>query len=204
VIKENVLKAIKELRESSKKRKFPQSIDLIVNLKEYDLKKHENKFIDDVILPNGRGKDIRVVVFSDTIKTDKADIIGGDELMKMSKREARNLVKKTEFFLAEPKLMPVVGKILGQFIGPRGKLPKIVSGDVDLMIKNYEKSVRIRVKDAPVIQCLIGKESMSDGQLTENIEAIMQFLEKRLPKGKNNIGKVLLKFTMSKLVKVEI
>lgn len=204
MIKENVLKAIKELRESSKKRKFPQSIDLIVNLKEYDLKKHENKFIDDVILPNGRGKDIRVVVFSDTIKTDKADIIGGDELMKMSKREARNLVKKTEFFLAEPKLMPVVGKILGQFIGPRGKLPKIVSGDVDLMIKNYEKSVRIRVKDAPVIQCLIGKESMSDGQLTENIEAIMQFLEKRLPKGKNNIGKVLLKFTMSKLVKVEI
>jgi large subunit ribosomal protein L1 len=204
---EKILNAVKQLREKAAKRNFSQSIDLVVSLKELDLKKGENKFTDDVVLPNGRGKEASVIVFSDTIKdAGEAQIFTGEDLNNLAKntRSAKKLVGSTEFFLSEPKLMPVIGKVLGQFVGPRGKLPKIISGDVKGVVKNLRKSVRVRIKDAPVIQCLIGKEDMKDEEIAENVEAVLNFLEKKLPKGKNNIGKLMLKTTMGHPVKIDL
>jgi large subunit ribosomal protein L1 len=203
---EKIKSAIKELREKSGKRKFSQSFDLIISLKEFDLKKAENKFTEEVVLPHGKGRESSVVVFGDNIKEPGTDVFTTEqvnELMK-NKRKAKKLVSSTDFFLAEAKLMPVVGKVLGQYVGPRGKLPKIITGDVKTMVKNYKKSVRIRVKDAPVIQTIIGKEDMKDEEISENAEAILNFLQTKLPKGKNNIGKVMMKMTMSKPMKIEV
>jgi len=203
---EKILKAIKEAREKSKKRRFSQTFDLVVSLMEFDLKNPENKFTEDVILPHGRGEDARVVVFSDNIKGDGFDVITNTDLQNLakSKRTSKTLVKQTDFFLAEPKLMPVVGKVLGAYIGPRGKIPKILTGDVKTLVKNYKKAVRIRIKDSPVIQCLVGNEKMKDEEIVENIEAVMKFLETKLPKGKMNVGKIHLKLTMGQPVKVEM
>lgn len=204
---EKILSAIKQLRETGSKRNFSQSIDLIVSLREFDLKKSENKFADEVVLPHGRGKEANIVVFSDTIKdAGEASILTGEDLNSLAKnkRSAKKLVSATDFFLSEPKLMPVIGKILGQFVGPRGKLPKLVADDVKAVVKNLRKSVRVRVKDAPVVQCLVGKENMKDEEIAENAEAVLKFLEIKLPKGKTNIGRVMLKTTMSKPVKIEM
>lgn len=205
-MKDKILAVIKELREKSKKRKFPQTFDLIISLKEIDLKKPESKFLEEVALPHGRGEDAKVAVFSDTVKEiEGAEVFAGNylDLLARNKRAAKRLVKQTDFFLSEPKLMPAIGKVLGQFIGPRGKLPKLVAGDVEAMVKNYRKSVRVRVKDSPVIQCLVGKEDMKDEQIAENVEAVVKFLETKLPKGKNNIGKIFLKLTMSEPIEVK-
>lgn len=204
---EKILSAIKQLREKSNKRNFSQSIDLIVSLREFDLKKTENKFVEEVVLPHGRGKEASIIVFSDTIKdAGEAQIFTGEDLSSLAKnkRKAKKLVSSTDFFLSEPNLMPVIGKVLGQYVGPRGKLPKLVAGDVKVVVKNLRKSVRVRVKDAPVIQCLVGKEDMKDEEVAENAEAVLKFLETKLPKGKNNIGRVMLKTTMSKPVKIEL
>jgi len=203
---EKILNAIKQLREKSGKKEFSQSVDLIVSLKEFDLKKPENKFTDEVILPHGKGRESSVIVFADNIKDVGTEILTTEEVndLAKNKRKAKKLVANTDFFLAEAKLMPVVGKVLGQFVGPRGKLPKIITGDAKALVKNYKRAVRVRVKDTPVIQTIIGKEDMKDQELAENMEAVLQFLEKRLPKGKNNIGKVMMKLTMSKPMKVEI
>jgi len=205
-MRENILKAIKELREKSKKRKFSQTFDLVVNLKEVDTKKPENKFTEDVVLPHGRGEEAKVVVFSDSAKDLKCDVLGSEDLEKLSKnkREAKKLSQRSAFFLAEPKLMPTVAKVIGQYVGPKGKLPKIISGDVKSLVENYKKSVRIRIKDSPVIQCLIGQENMKDEDIAENIEAVLKSLEAKLPKGKNNINKIFVKLTMSRPVKVEM
>lgn len=203
---EKILAKVKELKEKSKKRNFSQTFDLIVSLKEFDIKKPENKFTEDIVLPNGRGKEASVVIFSDSTKDTDLKIYTNDMIQSLAKnkRAAKNLVKQTDFFLAEAKLMPVVGRILGAFVGPKGKMPKLVTGDVKSLVKNYKKSVRIRVKDSPVIQCLIGKEDMKDEQVVENIETVLKFLETKLPKGKNNIDKVSLKLTMGNPINLEV
>lgn len=205
-MREKILQAIKELKENSKKRNFSQTFDMIVLLKEVDLKKPENKISDEIFLPNGFGEEVSIKIFSDTIRPEGVEAISSTELARIAKdkRAAKKLVKETEFFLAEPKLMPVVAKSLGQIMGPRGKLPKVIAGDVKSVIQNLKKSVKFRVKDSPVIQFKVGKESMDDEDVAENIEAAVKHLENKLPKGKSNISKVMLKLTMSKPVKVEI
>lgn len=206
MVNPKILEAIKELRQNSKKRNFTQSVELIVNLKEIDIKKPEDRFSEDIILPNGRGKDAKVVIFSDEIKDLGLDveIIDSAKLQRMSKREAKKLARDVDFFLAEPRLMPTIGKVLGQYIGPRGKLPKIISGDIKAMVENYKKSIKIKVKDAPVVQCLVGNESMSDEKIAENIESVLNFLENKLPKGKRNIKKILIKLTMGQPFEVKV
>jgi large subunit ribosomal protein L1 len=205
-VTEKILEAIKELREKSKKRNFLQTFDLIINLKEFDGKKPENKINEDFVLPHGKGEEAKVVIFSDTIKEAKAEILRSFDLEKLAKdkRSLRKLAKSTDFFLAEPQLMPLIGKTLGQFLAPKGKMPKIISGDVEKMVENYKKSVKIRIKDSPVIQCAVGKENMKDEEIAENILAIINFLKEKLPKGAGNIGKVLLKLTMSKPVEIKV
>jgi large subunit ribosomal protein L1 len=177
---------------------------LIVILKEFDTKKSENKFTEDVLLPKGRGKPANVVVFSDTVKDLDCEIINSSELegLGKNKREAKRLAASTQFFLAEAPMMPLIGKSLGQFLAPRGKMPKIVAGNIAPLVKTLKNSVRIKVKDSPVIQCLVGKEDMKDEDIEVNIDAVLHFLETKLPKGKHNIGEVLLKFTMSGPVKM--
>lgn len=203
---EKILQTVKELKEKSKKRKFPQTFDLIVALKEFDIKKPENKFTEDVVLPHGRGKEAEIVVFSDSAKDAGCKVLNTEDVNKLikTKREAKRLVSTTDFFLAEPKLMPVIGKVLGMYLAPRGKMPKMFTGEIKSLVKNYKKSVRVRIKDSPVIQCLVGKEDMKDEEVVENIEEIIKALQAKLPKGKNNIGKMMLKLTMGKPLKLEV
>lgn len=205
-MKEKILDAIKELRISSKKRRFVQSFDLIISLKDYDIRKAENKFIEDVVLPHGRGEDAKVVVFSDTLKDLGCEILTSKdiEFYLKNRREAKKLVKETDFFLAEPALMVLVGKAFGQFMGTRGKMPKIITTDASKMVENYKRVTRIKVRDSPVIQCLVGNENMKDEEIAENIEAVLKAVQLRLPKGKQNIKEVLLKLTMSKPVKIKV
>jgi large subunit ribosomal protein L1 len=206
-VKEKILTTIKELREKSKKRNFPQTFDLIVSLKEFDINKPENRFSEDVVLPHGRGVEAEVIVFSDSVKDVDCKVLTTEDLNKLAKnkRAAKKLTGNTNFFLAEPKLMPLIGKVLGAYLGPRDRMPKLIAGEnVKTMVKNYKKSVRIRVKGSPVIQCLIGKENMKDEEIVENVEAVVKGLEMKLPKGRRNIRKLLLKFTMGEPRKIEV
>jgi len=202
---QKILEAIKELRKVSSKRNFNQSFDLIVNLKEFDTKKSENKINEEFVLPHGRG-DVKVVVFSDTLKGLECEVLTSKDVENLAKnkRAARKFIKETDFFLAEASMMPLIGKHLGQFLAPRQKMPKVISGNVESMIKNLKKSVRIVVKSSPVIQCIVGKEDMKDEEICENIESLLKHLEAVLPKGKRNVKNVLLKLTMSKPVEIKV
>ncbi len=204
-MEESVLEAVKKAREVAKKRNFSQTFDLIVNLKFIDLKKPENRINEILFLPKGRGKNAKIVVFSDSIKDPEIKVYKSSDIERLgtNKRALKKLVKETDFFLAEPKLMPIVGKNLGRVLAPRGKMPTVIAGDVKQMIKRYENSVRLKVKDSPVVQCMVGTEGMKDEDVSENIRAVLEFLEKRLPKGRNSIGEVMIKLTMGKPVKIQ-
>jgi large subunit ribosomal protein L1 len=201
-----LLESIKKARKS-KKRNFNQTFDLIINLKEIDLKKAENKIDEYFILPKGVGKGVSITLFSDTAKKiEGCKIIKGSEIENLGKKKKllKKLISETDFFLSEPKLMPVVGKHLGKFLAPRGMMPKPIAGDVNKIIEGVKKSVRIVVNKQPIIHTVVGSEKMDDRDIEENIKSIFSFLEKKLPRGKNNIKNVYLKTTMGHPVKIEV
>ena len=100
--------------------------------------------------------------------------------------------------------MPLVGRALGSFLGPRGKMPTPVppNAAIDQVVAGHRTMVRVRMREQPVLQCRVGTESMADDKLTENILAVTSRIEQKLDRGIKNVGEILLKATMSKPVKI--
>ena len=212
VSKDAIAKAIADMKEKSPKRKFGQSVELAVKLRELDLKRPESRINESVELPTAASKDVKVAVIAGgdlaiRAKNAGADlVIGREDLDKMGreKKEARKLAQKYDFFVAEAPLMPQVGKSLGQMLGPRGKMPTPVppTAPIDDVIKRQRKMARLKMKDQPVIQVKVGTEDMPNDVLVQNIQTVISRLEAKLEKGTKNISKVSVKTTMGPLVKV--
>jgi large subunit ribosomal protein L1 len=212
VSKDAIAKAIADMKGKAEKRKFNQSVELAVKLRELDLKRPESRINESLELPTPASKDVKVAVIAGgdlavRAKNAGADlVIGRDELDKMGreKKEARKLAQKYDFFVAEAPLMPLVGKSLGQMLGPRGKMPTPVppTAPIDDVIKRQRRNVRLKMKDQPVIQVKVGTEDMPDDVLVQNIQTVISRLEAKLEKGAKNISAVSVKTTMGPLVKV--
>ena len=139
-------------------------------------------------------------------KKAKADrVMNGDEVNALGgkKRESRKFINKYDFFLADTKLMPVVGKVLGQLLGPRGKMPTPVpfNAPIDSFLERFRSSIRVRVKNALSAACKIGDESMEDEDIVSNANAVINAIEKKLPNGDKNIKKIIVQTTMGKPIK---
>jgi len=212
--KDEVSRALGELRKSITKKKFAQSIDLVVRLREVDLKKPENRINETIALPNPPEKGLKVCVIASgdlatRAKSAGADmLIGRQELDDISKdkKAARKLAQEYDFFIAEAPLMPLVGRALGSFLGPRGKMPTPVppNAPIEQVVANHRKMVRVRMREQPVLQCRVGTETMADEKLAENIQAVVSRIEQKLERGFKNIGEILVKGTMSKPVKISL
>lgn len=214
VSKDSIAKALAEARAKTEKRKFNQSIELAVKLREIDLKKPESRINENLELPTPADKEVKVAVIAGgdlatRARAGGADIvIGREDLDKLGreKKAARKLAQNYDFFIAEAPLMPQVGKALGQMLGPRGKMPTPVppTAPIDDVIKRHRRNVRLRMKDQQVIQCKIGTEDMPDDALIQNIQTVLSRLETKLEKGPKNISSVAIKATMGPLVKIAL
>lgn len=198
--KMKLTEAIVQLK--NEKRKFIQSFDLVISLKNIDLKKPENRIQKEVILPHGRGKDIEIGIISESISgaMDKKFI---ESLT--TPKEMKKIAKKYDFLLCEMPLMQLVGKTMGRYLAPVGKMPSPIPPqmkNIEQLVATKRNSVRIKVKDSPLIQIPVGIQSMADEHVKENTEKVLSELEKFLPKGKNQIRDIYLKLTMSKPVKI--
>ena len=211
--KDQLLTALAELRKGETKRGFTQSVELLVKLREIDLKKPENRLNESIELPNSLEKETKVCVIASgdlatRARAGKADlVVAREELdaLGKDKKATRKLVSEYDFFIAEAPLMPLVGKTIGPILGPRGKMPTPVppNAPIDQIIKGHRKLIRIRVRDQPVVQCRIGTEQMSDEKIAENALAVFNRIETRLERGAKNIGRVLIKTTMGTPVKLQ-
>lgn len=201
-MREEILRALEKCREISTRRNFVQTFELLVKLKEIDLKKPENRIDEDVVLPH-QFRETRIVVFSDKRQAKDAKVLGSKQIEKLTKREIKKLARETDFFLADPELMPLLGKRLGKILAPRGKIPRVIRGSYEKMLEDYKKAVRIRTKDSPAVQCPVGNEKMQDEKVAENVETLLKFLQEKLPKGRKNLGKILLKLSMGRPVEVK-
>jgi large subunit ribosomal protein L1 len=214
VNKNNILKAIKESREKSKQRKFSQSFDLIVNLKNFDVKK-EAKVEDFITLPHGRGKEAKVCALVGSEMKDQAKacdkVVLIDNFSKYKKpRESRKLARSYDFFIGQATIMPQIAQTFGKYFGPIGKMPnpkggQIVPPNLNLasLVQKFRKTSKIIVAKVPIASCRIGDEKMDDEKLTENIITAIEHIEQALPNGKQNIRNILIKTTMGAPVKIE-
>ncbi len=202
-----IIEALKKAKEKSKKRNFSQTWDLIVNLKNIDLTKPENRFSGAIILPNKKGKKTEVCVIADSsineVKKLGVKYLTKDDLKKIKKTEVKKLADQYDYFLGEVTLMPQIGKILGPVLGPRGKMPKPFppNANIKSMIESGEKTFNVNVK-IPIIQGAVGSEEMKEEEVAENIKTILNFIEGKLPKGKQQIKNIFVKLTMGAPVKV--
>ncbi len=214
VPKETISKAISEVRTKTEKRKFNQSIELAVRLREIDFKKTESRIGENLELPTPTSKDVKVAVvaggdLATRARAAGADlIIGKEDLDKIGKekKQARKIAQNYDFFVAEAPLMPLVGKTLGQILGPRGKMPTPIppTAPIDDIIKRFRRNVRLKMKDQAVVQCKVGTEDMTDDALVQNIQTVISRLEAKLEKGPKNIKSIAIKASMGPPVKIPI
>lgn len=199
--------ALAELRKNEKK-KFSQSVDLIVNLKGVDMKRDNVSTV--IALPN-KFKDKKVCGFLNN-RTELVKTITKLDFPKYKeKKDLRKLVKEYDAFIASAPLMASVATTFGKVLGPAGKMPSpqlgVIMQENDNAIKDLlekiSRSIKIKAKEAS-IKVVIAKEDMSDDKILENIKTAYNGIVEALPTKKENIKNVMIKLTMSKPVKVEM
>ncbi len=208
----NLLAAVKEVKDKSTERKFSQSIDLAINLQNIDMKKPEGRIQERIELPHSIGKEMNVCVIATGGMALKAKKAGASlvlekaalEALMGDKKKQKDLAKNYNLFIAEAPLMPLVGKILGASLGPRGKMPTPVPPNADIkeQIARHQKMVLVRMRGQPVIQCRVGREDMKDEEIAENVQAVVRRIESKLKRGIQNFKSVYLKTSMGSSVKV--
>lgn len=208
-----ILAAVREAKEKSEKRKFNQSVELVLGLREVDMKSSEGKIQEIVELPFSPAKTNRICVIGGgemAMKARKANadlVIERAELDGLAgrKKELRKIAADNDFFIAEAPLMPLVGKVLGPVLGPRGKMPVPVppTADIASLLAKHRKTVIVKVRNQPLMQCRIGTEDMKEEELTENIQAVLRVLEGKLKRGMKNIKFASIKTSMGKPVRIK-
>ncbi|MCH7568229.1 MAG: hypothetical protein IIA87_02300 [Nanoarchaeota archaeon] len=200
-------KALEELRKE-KKRKFEQTVDLVVNLKGINLRRDNIALV--INIPH-KVKDKKVCGFL-TKKNELVETITKPEFQKYKdKKILKGLVDDFDFFIANASLMPAVATTFGKDLGPAGKMPSpqlgIITQEtpevIKTLLKKISKSIKIRAKETS-IKIAAGKENMKDEEIIDNIKAIYNAIVNALPTKKENVKNVLLKFTMSKPIEVDM
>lgn len=205
-----------------KVRKFDESIDLIINLKDLNLNDPKQRIDKEILLPNNNitsDKPNVCVIASDEILLEARNLgletIDNDGLVQLNNEEKKvkkKFVKKYNFFIVEDKMMPSVARYLARFLGPLGKMPKpfpsgygIISSpdDLKIAIERYLKIIRIQLKKQLLIQVKIGKKSMEEDRVFENLKAVVDYIADQMPHRYNNIKSMFLKTTMGHPIKID-
>ena len=140
-----------------------------------------------VVLPNGTGRKIKVLVFAKGAKLDEAqaagaDYVGGDELIPRIQNEGW---LDFDVVVATPDMMGIVGR-LGKILGPKGLMPNPKAGTVTMDVAKAIADIKAgkveyRLDKANIIHVPLGKASFSAEQLTENFTALIEAVAKARP-----------------------
>ena len=211
VDKTQIISAVTAAMEQAPKRKFQESIDITINLKHVDMAQPKNRIDETILLPQAMGvKKIAVLGKGDIVSQARNSgvdiIIGPEEIERLggAPREARKLAGQYDYFLAETAVMPLVGRWLGQRLGPRGKMPQPIpmGQDITPIVERLRNSVKIRSKDRLNMSVNIGNTAMGADAVSENVDAVLKRVIGRLENGELNVRSVYVKTTMGPAVKV--
>ena len=208
-MEDDVKRAVKELKNT--KRNFVQSVEVSITLRDLDFKQPESRIRTEVALPKGRGKPTQIGVFAEgdmaqQAKKQKLDVYSKDDIEELGKnrKKAKQIAETHEFFVAQADLMPLIGRMLGPVLGRRNKMPKPIPpvAPLEPLVTKLRDTVAMDSKNNPVVHCYVGTEKMSEDDLAENALAVINTVERMLPRGEGNISSIYMKTSMGKPVRV--
>ncbi|MBI4210345.1 MAG: hypothetical protein HY544_02455 [Candidatus Diapherotrites archaeon] len=211
-----VLQALQYAKALSKKRKFEQSIEMVLNFKGIDFKKAESRIDLDVRLPHATGRQAAVKSlvfvkdpnFAEEIKGKATRIIMDADIPALKKKDVDMFIRDYNVFLAEGASILAVAKHLGQQLAPKGRMPKPIQPSVASLeqalrsVSTYTKITNKKGKFMPVIHAVVGKESFKENEVAENIMEIYNAVVNAIPAKEGGIKSVYVKLTMGKPIKV--
>ena len=212
-MKNNIQTAIEEALNSAPERKFTESVEISFNLKDIDLKNPANCIQEEIRLPNGRGKPVKIAMFASGEMATKARAAGIDiidpstiEDLGGNRQRARKLANSIDFFLAEIPHMGTVGRFLGVVLGPRGKMPRPVPPALDpaMIAATLKDTAVVRSRDRMTFHSPVGSREQSLDELTDNAFAIWRRVTGKLERGAGNIRSCYVKTSMGPAVKVVV
>ncbi len=206
-----------------KVRKFDETVDLVINVRDVDIKNPNNRIDQELLLPhpikgNFSKEKVCFIVKDDmeiSLKKMGYNIINPgmlDDLQKQSKKEKKAVANKYDYFVARADLMRNLAKVLARFLGQQQKMPRpqpkgfgVIKPNENLenYITKLNRIIKISMKKQLLIQLKFGKKSQEFKELKDNLDSILSFVKNHLPNGNNNIGSIYIKTTMGKAVKVE-
>jgi large subunit ribosomal protein L1 len=212
-VDKTTVQAVHQALEESKKldRKFKQTIDLVITLKNIDLNEAKNRIEEEILLPHGRGHEAKIAIFASgelALKSKKLVdlLIKPEEIEDLAKDKKgfKKIVDQHDFFIAEAPLMPTIGKTLGVVLGPRGKMPRPVPPQIDItgIANNLRKTIKVRTKSNKTFHAIAGLEDMDEKHIAANIDAILKRVESKLERGRQNIGSAYIKTSMGPSIRI--
>lgn len=203
---EEAVKLVKERATA----KFDETIEVALNLGVDP--RHADQMVRGVVeLPNGSGRSVRVAVFAKDAKADEAkeagaDLVGAEDLMETVQGGTIDFDR----CIATPDMMPLVGR-LGKVLGPRNLMPNPKVGTVTTDIAEAVKAakggaVEFRVEKAGIVHAGVGKASFSEEQITGNVQAFLNAVQKARPTGAKGtfIKRIALSSSMGPGVKIDV
>lgn len=212
-MEENIKNAIKEAIENAPERKFVESIDIQFTIKDVDLKNPTNRIKEEVRLPSGRGRDVRIAMFAAGEAATRAreagiHVITPPEIEELggNKGHAKKIGNQFDFFLSEVPHMGLIGRYLGTVLGPRGKMPRPVPPTLDpaAIATGLKTTVVVKSGDKMTFHSTIGTVGQSQEELLANAMEVYNRVIGRLERGAGNIRSLFIKTTMGPSTRVEV
>lgn len=213
--KKQIIEQLQTIKADMKERKFTQTVELIVNLKDLNLKNPDEQveFFTQIPHPFKKLKICAIVggeLQDEAKKVCDLTITQGDlDNYKKDKVATKKLASEYDYFIAQANIMGQIAGVFGRVLGPRGKMPNPKAGCVvppkgalGPLYERLQKTVKISAKKFPVIQLAVGKADMKDEEVAENVLYLYDQIVHHLPKEHHNVRGAVLKLTMSKPVKL--
>lgn len=206
--------AVEDAIRKAKRRRFVQSVEVIMVLRGIDLQKPENRINMAVPLPNPiPNKPAKIAAFAHGAFELAAKEAGVDQIINReqidalagNKRQMRKLAKTYDFFITTPDLMPLLGRVIGPIFGPRGKMPEVVPPNTDVrsVVDRLRRSVRVRMRAEPSVKTRVGSEVMEPLQVAENIAAVASEVSRKINLAQH-LSALYVKLTMGPPVPVRV
>lgn len=212
-MEEKITQAIKDALENAPERKFVESVDITFTIKDVDLKNPNNRIKEEIRLPSGRGKELKIAMFAAGEAATKAKDAGihvftPQEIEEFGgqKGKAKKMANSFDFFLSEVPHMGLIGRYLGVVLGPRGKMPRPVPPTLDpaVIASGLKSTVVVKSGDRMTFHAAIGTAKQSQEELAANAMEIYNRVISKLERGVGNIRSLFIKTSMGPAQRIEV